>query len=182
MSALAVMPKPALHEQLRELALFVETLESLDDAELAPGARAQLEKDFTTALNGTREKVDRTNAALAYLETAELAADREIARLTARKAHMKAQRERLEGYLLFALAAAGVKKFDGHTSTLGATPNPEKVFIDDEMLVPYDFLRWPDEPPTPPPVPDKKAIAAAIKRGVDVPGARLVPSSRLVRS
>jgi hypothetical protein len=182
MAALALVHTPALHDQIQELQLFAETFESLEDADLSPGVREQLEKDFKSALHGTREKVDRTSAMLGYFEAGELAADREIKRLAERKARLAKQRERLEQYVLSTLAAAGVKKFDGHVSTLAARQNPASVVIDDAMEIPYDFLRWPDEPPTPPPVPDKAAIKAAIARGVEVPGARLSTSSRLVRS
>jgi hypothetical protein len=52
------------------------------------------------------------------------------------------------------------------------------VSIFDEKQIPAEFMRTP-EPKPPVPVPNKKAIAEAIKAGIDVPGAKIVKSDRL---
>jgi hypothetical protein len=43
-------------------------------------------------------------------------------------------------------------------------------------LIPASFLRQPEPPP---PSPDKKALAEALKRGEDIPGVRLTHGTRL---
>jgi hypothetical protein len=94
MAALAIAPT-SLYDRVEELQLILSTLDSLDDDELAPGAREQLERDLVRAIAGTREKVDRTSAVFAQFEASEAAADREIERLKTRKARLARQRERL---------------------------------------------------------------------------------------
>lgn len=54
-----------------------------------------------------------------------------------------------------------------------------KVDVFDEKQIPMQYMRLP-EPKPPVAAPDKKAIADAIKKGEDVPGARIVKSDRLV--
>jgi len=53
---------------------------------------------------------------------------------------------------------------------------PPSVQITDENTLPPQFWR---QPPTPPKEPDKTALAAALKGGQEVPGARLVQGYRL---
>lgn len=178
MSALALVPT-SLYDRVQELELIVSTLDSLDDDELAPGAREQLEIDLVRSLAGTREKIDRTASVLAAMEAASAAAAKEIERLTARKKRIEAQYARLTEYVISVLQAADVPKFEGHTSTLAIRANPVSVVIEPGTPVNLDFARW---APIPDPVPDKPAIKAAILRGESVPGCRLASSVRLVRS
>jgi Siphovirus Gp157 len=118
---------------------------------------------------------------LAAFEAAEMAAAAEMKRLAARKDRLVRQRERLEGYVIGVLTAAGVKKFDGFTSTLTAQANPASVVIEVAAMLPAEFLRQP-KPMPPDPAPDKVAIKAALGRGEFVPGCRLAQTVRLVRS
>jgi hypothetical protein len=118
---------------------------------------------------------------LAAFEAGELAAAAEMKRLAARKDRLARQRERLEGYVIGVLAGAGVKKFDGLTSTLTARANPVSVMIEGSAVLPAEFLRQP-KPVPPEPAPDKVAIKAALGRGEFVPGCRLAQTMRLVRS
>lgn len=178
MSALALVPT-SLYDRVQELELIVSTLDSLDDDELSPGAREQLEIDLVRSLAGTREKIDRTASVLAAMEAASAAAAKEIDRLQARKKRIEAQYARLESYVIGVLQAADVPKFDGHTSTLAIRTNPARVVIDTEEWLDIDMLRF---PPTPEPEPNKSLIMAALKRGESVPGCRLASSVRLVRS
>ena len=60
--------------------------------------------------------------------------------------------------------------------SLALKKNPPAVVIDSEAALPVAFLYFP-EPPAP--VPDKKAIAAAIKAGEIVPGAHCEQAVRL---
>ena len=58
-------------------------------------------------------------------------------------------------------------------------PNPEKVEITDESLIPELFMRTPEPPPPPKPAPDKKAILAALKEDKAVAGCKLTRSYKL---
>jgi len=44
------------------------------------------------------------------------------------------------------------------------------VVIDEPGLIPAAYMRQPDPPP---PAPDKAAIGAALKAGLDIPGAHI---------
>lgn len=177
MAALAVAP--TLFDHFAELSLISRTLEVLEDEGLAPDVRTELEAELVASLAGTRDKIDRTANVLAAMEAAASAAAAEIERLTARKKRIEAQHERLTDYVIGVLQASNVAKFDGHTSTLSIRNNPVKVVIDTDEYLDMDYLRF---PPIPEPVPDKIAIAAALKRGENVAGCRLAQTCRLVRS
>jgi hypothetical protein len=171
----------SLYDCVAEIDLVASTLEAMDAEDLAPELRAELERELNAAIAGTREKIDRTASVLAALEAAELAAAAEMKRLATRKDRMVRQRERLENYVIGVLATAGVRKFDGFTSTLTARANPASVVIEAATLLPVEFLRLP-KPVPPDPAPDKVAIKAALGRGEFVPGCRLAQTMRLVRS
>lgn len=68
------------------------------------------------------------------------------------------------------MAAAGIKKIVAPEFTLSLSHGQRRVIITDEASLPQQFLVQPEPPP---PAPDKKAIAAAIKSGAHVPGAEL---------
>jgi len=172
---------PSLYDCVAEIDLIESTLEAMDAEDLPPELRAELEHELNAAIAGMREKIDRTASVLAAFEAAELAAGAEMKRLGARKDRFARQRERLEGYVVGVLAAAGVKKLDGFTSTLTARANPVSVVIDVAAVLPAEFLRLP-KPVVPDPAPDKGAIKAALGRGEFVPGCRLAQTMRLVRS
>lgn len=98
--------------------------------------------------------------------------DAEIHRLQDLKKGYKSKAERLKGYMLH-----NVKKLDGKvelpTHRLSVSKCAPKVEILDMDALPDEFKRVTVEP-------DKRAIAAAIKDGEDVPGAALVSNERLV--
>ncbi len=87
----------SLYDCVAEIDLIESTLEAMDDEDLSPELRAELERDLNAAIAGTREKIDRTASVLAAFEAAELAAAAEVKRLGARKDRIARQRERLEG-------------------------------------------------------------------------------------
>jgi hypothetical protein len=82
----------------------------------------------------------------------------------------------LKRYTLAAMEAAGVQKIDCPFFRLTVRDNPGAVDVFEPDLLPAHFMVRPELPP---PAPDKKAIAAALKAGEDVPGARLVAGKRL---
>jgi len=84
--------------------------------------------------------------------------------------------ESLRTYLLDNMVRAGISKIESPLFRLAVRENPPSVVIDDAALLPDDYLTIPMPPP---PAPDKKAIAEALKAGIDVPGARLARSKRI---
>ena len=168
-----------LVDRLDDISTILETLDSLADDEHSPQYREVLELQLTLAISGTREKVDRTSAVLGALQAASEGADCEIARLAQRKKRLEGAADRLTDYVLATLAASGMKKLDGHTSTLAARNNPPSVRIAEGATVPGEYLR---QPPPPPPVPDKTALKLAIQAGAEIAGVFVVQTQRLVRS
>jgi hypothetical protein len=93
-----------------------------------------------------------------------------------RAGRIEKRAESIRAYMLYQLQFAGVSKIECPWFVIAVKKNPPAVVLDDEAAVPQAFKVQP-EPPAP--RPDKKAIAAALKAGEDVPGCRLVQSDRL---
>ena len=93
-----------------------------------------------------------------------------------RAARLEKRAEAIRNYLLMQLEFAQVSKIESPWFVIQVKRNPPAVVIDSEDHIPLVYMTQP-EPPAP--RPDKKAIAAALKAGEDVPGARLVQSDRL---
>lgn len=98
------------------------------------------------------------------------------AAMSARRKAIEAKADRLRAYLLSGMQAAGVQKIQTPYFELSIKSNPPSVVINEPGLVPAEFMRQPEPPP---PAPDKKAIADALKAGKDVPGAHLQRGQRL---
>jgi hypothetical protein len=88
--------------------------------------------------------------------------------MTARKARLATRRERRREALTKAFQTAGVKgALRCPLGTVGLNATPAKVIPTDEKLIPAEFWTQPA------PELDKKALAAALKSGRDIPGATL---------
>jgi Siphovirus Gp157 len=179
--ALALVPKRfSLYEHVRDVEGIADLVEALDAAgELTPQTQEQLEHALCAAIAGTKEKIDRTTCVLAQFEAAEAAAKTERDRLDVRAKYFARQRERLEDYCMAVLTASKLPRIDGNTSSISVRKNPAKLVIDDAMEIPWEYMTLPEPPPA---EPDNAAIKAALKNGVEVSGARLVQTSRMVRS
>lgn len=97
-------------------------------------------------------------------------------------ARAKAKRNRaanIREYLKTCMEVAGVSKIDCPHFAITIKKNPPSVDVWDERQIPAKFMRTP-EPVPPVAVPDKNAIAAAIKAGENVPGAQLARGTKLV--
>lgn len=92
-----------------------------------------------------------------------------------RKAHEK-RVANIKAWLLENMQACGITKIECPVFSISVKTNPPKVVVDDEKAIPDRFLVVPDLPP---PSPDKKAIAAAIKAGEVVNGCHIEQSSRI---
>ena len=124
------------------------------------------------------EKAQGVEMVARSAEAHNLAIDAEIARLQALKAHRAKVAAGLRGYLLDNMQRMGIERIDCQMFSLSIRKNPPSVEVFDQLSIPAEFMTVPDPKP-PVASPDKKAIAAAIKKGQEVPGAKLVQGVRL---
>ena len=96
-------------------------------------------------------------------------------RLAERRKALENKATWLKGYLSDELDKAGLDKVKTHTFTIALQKNRPAVQINDEKAIPAAFLTIIPEQY----VIDKKAIAAAIKDGQEVPGAELTQGKSL---
>lgn len=93
-----------------------------------------------------------------------------------RRKAIEVRATRLRTYLRDNMLKAGISKIECPYFSLAIRENPPSVVIDAEVMIPAEFMRQPEPPP---PSPDKKAIAEALKAGTTVPGAHLERGKRL---
>ncbi len=82
---------------------------------------------------------------------------------------IQARADGLRAYLQRCIEGAGIEKIEGPGVAIGFRKS-SAVVIDGADLIPAEYMRQPE---TPPPAPDKKAIADAIKAGAEIPGAHI---------
>ena len=160
----------SLYEVSAEFRSIAAQLEAMDIdeqtvADTLEGARYPVEQKGR-AVAMVIANLDATAAA--YANHAKQAADR--AKAISKRADW------LKQYLLVNMEACGMTEISGFALTVKIRNNPASVEIFDDALIPAEFMRQPEPPP---PAPDKKAIAAAIKAGTDVAGARMKQCKRL---
>lgn len=136
----------------------------------------------TIEASGITDEIAEKAQGLEYVargaEANNLAIDAEIARLQALKQHRMKVAAGLRGYLLDNMQRMQIERIDCPMFSISIRKNPPAVEIFDQLSLPAQFMVVP-EPKPPVAAPDKKAIAAAIKAGQDVPGAKLVQGVRL---
>lgn len=98
------------------------------------------------------------------------------AQMSARRKAIERRAEHLRAYLLHAMQATGIQKIEAPQFRLSVRANPQFADVFEPAQVPEAYMR---HPPPPSPTPDKIAIKAALKSGVDVPGCRLDTTYRL---
>lgn len=101
----------------------------------------------------------------------------EAARMTALADSCQRKEAALYAYLLTNMQATGITKIESALFKISIQNNPASVDVYEPGLIPSPYMRQPD---TPPPAPDKTALKAALKAGIEVQGAKLVQSQRLV--
>lgn len=111
-------------------------------------------------------------------EAHNLAIDAEIARLQALKAQRMKVAAGLRGYLLDNMQRMQIERIDCPMFSISIRKNPPSVDIYDPMSLPAQYMVLPEPKPVIA-APDKKAIAAAIKAGAEITGAKLVQGLRL---
>ena len=93
-------------------------------------------------------------------------------RLYRRRVRLERRVEQLEERLCEGLRVAGLPKVEGARWTATLPKPPRKVEVYDPAALPRELFRPVPEPREP--QPDKAEIAKALKKGLPVPGARLV--------
>lgn len=111
-------------------------------------------------------------------EAHNLAIDAEIARLQALKAQRMKVAAGLRRYLLDNMQRMQIERIDCPMFSISIRKNPPSVDIYDPLSLPAQYMVLPEPKPVIA-APDKKAIAAAIKAGAEIPGAKLVQGLRL---
>lgn len=98
------------------------------------------------------------------------ALDAEIARLNARKKAIVGRREWLDGYLLHNMQLSGISEIKCPAFTIRLRENPPSVVVDDDAVIPAEYMRV---PPPPKASPDKVEIKKALLAGVEIAGCTL---------
>ncbi len=101
--------------------------------------------------------------------------DAEIERLQAMKKSRLASQQWLEDYLLRNMQTCEIKEISCPLFTIKLKDNPPSVVVDDESLIPHEYMRV----PVPKPSPDKTAIKKAIQEGADIPGCHVEQKQRI---
>jgi hypothetical protein len=119
-----------------------------------------------------------TNVAMFVLDleaTADKMKEAEV-QMAKRRKSVENRAARVKDYLLANMMVAGVQKIESPYFKLAVRDNPPAVEIFEPGIIPAQFMKQPE---TPPPLPNKAEIKAAIQAGQDVPGCVLVHGTRL---
>ncbi len=129
---------------------------------------AQLIADTLDSISGPLdERLENLAKMVRNLEAAGSGVQQTIANLEARHAALERAAERGRALILDVMKMAQREKVTTALFALAIRKNPPQVVIDRVNEVPPTYFTY-HEPP--PPTPDKKAIAAALKAGMQVPG------------
>lgn len=154
--------------QFRKLAALAENA----DEDLAVAVRdtmGAIEAEFNDKALAVSRVILNFDADLAAL-------DLEIERLQERKRLITNRQKQIKDYLRENMEAAGITKISCPLFTITCAKGRESVVVDDELKLPDELMRVKTEIS-----PDKAAIAAKLKAGEDVPGARLERGQSSIR-
>ena len=154
----------ALYPLAQEHRALAERLQDLD-------LDAQTVADTLEAESGALE-VKATNVAFVVrnLEASAAAMKEAEAAIAKRRKAAESRAESLREYLHSSMRHAGIKRVEHPMLSLALKGKAASVVIFDEAQIPAEYM---DTPPPPPAKPAKARIAAALKQGHDIPGARL---------
>ena len=155
-------------EQFRELAVLADGA----DEDLAVAVRDTMQgieaefKDKALAVSHIILNFDADVAAL----------DKELDRLQERKRLVTNRQKQIKEYLRENMEAADITKISCSLFTITCAKGRDSVVVDDESAIPDELMRVKTEM-----APDKTAIAAKLKAGEEVPGARLERGQSSIR-
>ena len=137
---------------------------------------AQTVTDTLESLSGDLEAKSQAVGHMVRIMEADAEAIKQWAKDASERAKsVQARADRLREYLSANMLACGLTKVDGPGIALSFRKS-SSVVINEPALIPAKFMRQPEPPP---PAPDKVAIGAALKTGIDVPGAHLESKQNL---
>ena len=167
------MGLPALYK----LASQHQELEKLGTDEELDQNALQAIRDTLEGLEGDLQTKAQSCAAVALnLEAWAKAAKEASKALAERSKRIERRAEALRQYMHAALEAAGITKVEGAEFTIAIRKNPSSVQIAPEADLGDEWMVFPEPPP---PTPDKRKIAEALKAGKEIPHCSLVTSTRL---
>lgn len=151
--------------KLYELTDQHRQLEKLLDSDDLP---VEVVRDTLEALEGDIE-AKSTSVAHLILNLESFADEiNRVAEATAqRAARIKRRADSVRAYLLLNMQATDIKKIEAAQFTIAVRANPPSVEIDELAVLPEQYMVTPSAPP---PRPDKKALATALKEGATIPG------------
>jgi Siphovirus Gp157 len=198
-----IVPQRPSQCTLYELEDNLQALVNSIDLAEEPSSREEILEEIGQALRKTREKRDAVVAFLRHCERQQEFADAEMARIQKRKSFIARVQQELELRAIevieqFAVPdRKGIKRLEGNCSCLRIQKNPDSVAVVDPNLIPPAFKAavvtlpayvWeallncldPVERKEFEPLiaklefkPDKKAIGAELKNGIEILGADL---------
>lgn len=146
---------PALYEIAET---YRQALETLGDMDLDD----QTVNDTLEGLHGDLQAKGTNVAAFClHLEAMSEAIKEAEKKMEHRRKVLSNRAENIRAYLKQCMETAGIQKIESPQFKLQIKKNPPKTVIDDESLLPAEFMKT---PPPPPPIPDKKAIADFLKQ------------------
>ncbi len=163
-------PLPTLYVLAAEYRQSAESLADLDlPDEVISDTLEGLAGDFAAKATNIAMLSRNLEATAAQIKEAESA-------MAARRRAIESRADRLRSYIMNNMQKAGIQNIECPYFRLSIRENPASVFIVSAEHIPVEFMRQ-HEPP--PPSPDKRAIAEAIKAGREVPGASMTSTQRL---
>ena len=160
----------ALYELSAEYRSACDKLADLDlDPQTVSDTLEGMSGEWETKATNTAMVVRNLEASAAAIKDAEK-------QMADRRKAIENRADRVRQYLLDNMLYAGIQKIECAYFKLTVRANNAAVDVFEQGLIPNEYMRQPD---TPPPVIDKIAIAAAIKAGKEVPGAKLTQGVRL---
>lgn len=172
--------KLTLAEITDQLAACRDTLEGLDgdDGPDAALIRAKLEQLESLHTN----KVDRVCAFLKWLDAEQNGLKADKQRFERRQRQYADLENRRRESVRDLMRENEITQMKGRAFTLSLCPGKQRLEITDESLIPIDYMVFVPARTIPETcAPDADAIEAALKRGEDVPGARLVEGEPYIR-
>ena len=197
-----IVPRPnscTLYELEDNLQALVNSIGLAEE----PSARESILEEIGEAMRKAAEKRDAVVAFLRHCEIQQRFADAEIERIQKRKTSIAKLQQELESHLIPIVERyarpdrRGIQRLEGNVSSLHIQKNPESVLITDLGALPLAFKQavlcmsahvweallqrlgleerkvWEERVDKIEFRPDKKAIAAELKRGTEIPGADL---------
>lgn len=164
------MTLPSLYQLSQEYRAEADKLADLD---LPP----EVIEDTLESLSGDLEvKATNTIMVVRNLEAMAGAIKAAEAQMAERRKSIESRAASIRDHVLANMLIAGIEKIECPYFKLSVRENPPAVDVFQPELVPTEYMRQPEPPP---PAIDKKAILAAIKEGVDVPGCTVTRGKRL---